>query len=149
MWVASPSSCTKFVVEVRPPNSLLWDHGPAQKGVHVRWEEHGYSSKMQVVDSQHCSGAVVQPRAIIVWDHEGSWSWSWVPYSHLSPSRPMQNPLTPKGLRPHHKQPVPPTQMHQVPRFDQDPMPSKPMGWIMDGNGPRASIRGDSPWPGP
>ena len=48
----------------------------------------------------------------------------------------MQNLLTPKGLHPHHKQPIPPIQMHQVPRFDQDLMPSKPMGWIMDGDGP-------------
>ena len=27
--------------------------------------------------------------------------------------------------------------MHQLPRFDQDPMPSKPMGWIVDDDGPR------------
>jgi hypothetical protein len=49
----------------------------------------------------------------------------------------MQNLLTPKGLRPRRKQPAPPTRLHQVPRFDHDPMPSTPMGWIMDGDGPR------------
>jgi hypothetical protein len=49
----------------------------------------------------------------------------------------MQNLLTPKGLRPRRKQLAPPTQLHQLPRYDHDPMPSTPMGWIMDGDGPR------------
>ena len=132
---ASPCSRPKWVVEIWPPNSLLWDHGPAGKGLRVRWKELGYSTKMQVIDSQHCGGAIVQPRAIIVRDYIGTWSWA--PYSLLSSSRPMQNLLTPKGLRPRRKQPAPPTQLHQVPRFDHDPMPSTPMGWFMDGDGPR------------
>jgi hypothetical protein len=65
---ASPCLRPKWVIEVWSPNSLLWDHGPAGKGLRVRWEERGYSTKMQVFDSQHCGGAIVQPRAFIVLD---------------------------------------------------------------------------------
>ncbi len=114
------------MVEIWPPNSLLWDHGPAGKGLRVHWKELSYSTKMQVIDSQHYGGAIVQPCAIIVRDYVGT--WSWVPYSRLSSSRPMQNLLTPKGLHPRCKQPAPPTRLHQVHRFDHDPMPSTPMG---------------------
>lgn len=126
----------KFIIEVWPPNSLLWEHGPAGKGVRVRWEEMGYLTKMQVVDSQHCGGAIVQPRAIIVRDRLRTWEWA--PYSSLSLSRPMQNLLTPKGLRPRRKfDSTGCPDEWKLPLYNKDPMPGKPGGWIMDGDGPR------------
>ena len=124
----------RSIIEVWPPNSLLWELGPAGKAARVRWETLGYSSKMKVIDPQHCGGAIVQPRALVV-RHRSTCEWSWAEYSSLSPARPMQNLLTPKGLRPRRKQREPPTSA--LPVFDIHPMPGKPGAWIRDGDGPR------------
>jgi len=57
-----------LIIEVWPPNSLLWENGPTGKGTRVGWEHRGYDTKMKVIDSQHCGGAFVQPRALIIRD---------------------------------------------------------------------------------
>eukprot|EP00956_Cyclotella_meneghiniana_P001834 scaffold2011_cov26-Cyclotella_meneghiniana.AAC.4 len=123
----------KTIIEIWPPNSLLWELGPSGKASRVRWESLGYTSKMKVIDPQHCGGAIVQPRAIIV--RHSLDNWVWAPYSSLSAARPMQNLLIPKGLRPRRKLVQPPNS--DLPSFDRDPMPGKPPAWIVDVDGPR------------
>lgn len=127
-----------IVIEVWPPNSLLWDLGPTGKGTCVRWNLLGYTTKVKVVDSQRCGGAIDQPRALVVRDRSDRWEWA--DYSHLAPPRPMQNLLTPKGLRPRRKQHGPIPSITPLPSACADPMPSKPFAWIREGDEPRTLL---------
>jgi hypothetical protein len=92
----SPDLRPQLIIEVWPPNSLLWDLGPAGRAAWVRWERLGFQSKMKVIDSQHCGEAFVQPRALVIRDRTDRWVWA--PYQVIGPLRPMQNLLIPKGL---------------------------------------------------
>jgi hypothetical protein len=62
----------QIIIEIWPPNALLWDLGPAGKSSRVRWNCLGYNSHMKVVDSQHFGGALAQPRAVIIRDRNSS-----------------------------------------------------------------------------
>ena len=46
----APDSRPKTVIEIWPPNSLLWELGPSGKASRVRWESLGYTSKMKAID---------------------------------------------------------------------------------------------------
>ena len=123
------------ILEVWPPNSLLWEQGPTGKASRVRWKELGYTTHMKMIDSQCCGGAVVQPRAIVVRDTTKAWRWA--PYNLMTTGRPMQNLLIPKGLRPKRKMRDPPADVSLLPKYNEAPLPGRPCSWILDGDGPR------------
>lgn len=62
----SQNSRPSTIIEIWSPNSLLWELGPTGKAAWVQWATMGYVTKMKVIDPQHCGGAIVQPRAIVI-----------------------------------------------------------------------------------
>jgi len=125
-----------FVVEIWPGNSHLWERGPTGKSSTARWQSLGYATRMRLVDAQHCGGAIVQPRLIVVRGNKNRRAWRWAPLRPDDPLRPMSNLLLPRGLLPKGRTDgTPPS--GQIPDSSQDPMPSAARAWIKADNGHR------------
>ena len=126
----------KFVIESWEARAVTWEHGPVGKAARTRWQDLGYSTRLQRVDSQDVGGAIIQPRLMVlrIVPH---CSWKWSPINTSNQKRPMSNLLTPPGLIRRRTSHSPPQGAGRVYESTTEPMPSAIGRWIKTEKGIR------------